>query len=120
MMRNEKKQGFALLEVVAALGILVMLFGFFYTALNGMYQIQDVYQAESRAVILLNNTVERCNAEKKLSHDIVSSIFLDEFQKSDLFYQEGFSPVCKEEKNFSILSVMKENGKPLAELKFKR
>jgi hypothetical protein len=100
--------------MVAAIGFLTLATVIFTTGVRSVLSLEDRYRQENRAVIVLNNTVERIAAQSDCSVAIAKAIFESEFQHSDLAAAGGLRPVAKVTGEDLVLSVERAPGRILA------
>lgn len=110
------REGFTLLELTVSMGILVIVMSCFSAVLNGVQKIERAYAQENRAIVVLNNMVERLEAQKTWGHSTASRILKEEFNKSELAGHAEFSPKCSVEGEGVRAAILKKNGKTLAKV----
>ena len=63
-MSKGSDSGFTILELTAATGLLIFVISAFAVALNGTIALERVYESESRALVVLDNTLERVGIQE--------------------------------------------------------
>lgn len=89
---NSSRAGFTIPELIAAVCILAVLSTCFYVSLGGVHRLQTRFEAERNAILVMNNVLERLEAEQTRTRQDAESIFQDEFRKSSLSRDERFTP----------------------------
>lgn len=89
---GQAASGFTLCELIATMGLLVLLFGCVYSALHQLYRLQTRYRAETGAMLILANTVERLATEPRPSPGDVREVFADECARSTFVRQGQLVP----------------------------
>ncbi|MCK4982119.1 MAG: type II secretion system protein [Victivallaceae bacterium] len=79
-----KKQYFTMIEIIATLAVLAILFSAFAAAINSVYRANKTFISESKAVLVLDNVIERLKGRKNVSTEEIKRVLLNEFQRSDL------------------------------------
>ncbi len=118
--RRRNEGGFTVMELLAAMVILVTLLTCFYATLRGVYRVQKQFEAETMAIVVMNNLVERLDAEETVEAAEVSRIFKDECAKSPISRIKEFTPEYKVDGGVITVRILKRNGKNLAGLEFKQ
>jgi len=116
--QNQKSSGYTVIELAVAVGILTTVIGCFALTMRGIHEMEKLFQMETKAIVLLNNTIERLEAQEKRDINSVRWILNDEFKKNSM--SSGLTPICKIENAKILICVTKKNGKPVAELKLGR
>jgi len=114
----EKCRHFTLLELIFALGLLVLLATCFADSLELVRRQDRWFTEENRALLILDNTLERLTARPVRTLEEAQAIFLDEFRQSGLSANPELSPVCNLNQRRLVLEILKQNRKPLAHLEF--
>jgi len=117
---RQEAAGFTIMELIVAMGLLVVVISAFTAVLNSIRSIETTYGYETKSIVVLNNMIERLEAGKSWNQEKVSEILKDEFTKSDLSDQSGFHPECHVEADKIYAAIIKMNGKPMAKVEFKR
>ena len=113
------KQGFTLVELIAALCVLTLLASCFYVSLDGVHRLQAAVETERNAIVVLGNLVERLEHERIKDYPKVKLIFEDEFRKSSLAGKDKVTPYCQAGDGVIIVRLVTEDGKILAGLELK-
>ena len=113
--------GFTIPELVGAIAILFILTGCFYASLNNVLRFADACGDETKAVVVLNNTLERAAAAGAASPDGVSRILKDELRKSGLGGTNDVADVCETRDGGGgwVIGLRRGNGKTLAQVEVK-
>ena len=114
-----RRCSFVFLEIVAALGMLGLLTACFIGAMRTLMDMNHVYVSETRAILTLDNAVERAAALPKPSAKQLERLFQCEWTKSQLADEGRLKPVFSNAGGFVEMRILKANGKPLAEVKVK-
>ncbi len=108
-----------MVEMVCAIGVLVLAGGAFYSASGAMGKYKDKLLARNEANCVLDNSIERISAEKAPGAGLAGKIFLDEFAKSPLSQKAEIKALCEIRNGFLLLGITDGKGKRIAELKIK-
>ena len=106
--------GFTVTELVAAIAFLTLATVLFTSGIRSVLSLENRYRQENRAVIVLNNTVERISAQDNCSVATAKAIFESEFQQSDLTAAGGLRPDAKAAGETLVLCVERAPGRALA------
>ena len=106
-----------LIEVVFAMGLLLMLSAAFMASIRSMHKLNNLVGAEAQAVQIADNTVERLAAMPNYSATQVKAIFMDEYAKSSLPLAKKITPQITDQPNQLLLQFIKPNGRQLLEVK---
>ncbi len=117
-MRKIKKQYFAMVEIVAIIAVLVILFSAFATAINSVYRANKTFISESKAVLVLENVIEQLEGRKDISTEEVKKILSKEFLHSDLGVSKKYRATSVERDGDLVISIVRVKDKRLlAEVK---
>ncbi len=121
MMNNKKlkKNHFLLLEIVMAIGLLIILTAGFFGGLKTLKRMDRSFNNERRALMVIDNTLERLQKKKHYDSAGVERIFNDEYAKAGFAPNSKIKSMIKEEPNQTVLAVLKPNSKPFIEVKIK-
>jgi len=108
--------GFTIVELVGAMAILFLLTGCFYASLNGVRRLEQVYWNETRAVVVLNNVLERVRVERNVQEQRVAAILREEFAQSGLPIHTQPATQRDSGRGTITIGILKDNGKPLAQM----
>lgn len=106
--------GFTTLELVVAMGMLSLLFAAFFATLRSVCALEERCALETRAVIVLQNTVERLAADDAPSLSAAQELLADEFGKSDLPRLGGMAAVCRLVEGRAKAEIRRADGRPVA------
>ena len=113
-----KKQYFTMIEIVATLAVLAILFSVFATTLNSVYRANKTFISESKAVLVLDNVIEQLKGRKNVSTEEIKKVLLNEFQRSDLGKdKQHLATAVKRDGNFVISISRVKDKRLLAEIK---
>jgi hypothetical protein len=110
---------FAIMEIVCAMGILILVMTAFYSAMSAMGKYQKKLLLQSVANHIFDNTLERISAQKGASAETAEKVFLDEFEKSGLADANAVKTFCEIRDDFLFIGIKDEKGKILAEIQLK-
>ncbi len=105
-----------LIEVVFAMGLLLMLSAAFMASIRSMHKLNNLVGAEAQAIQVTDNTVERIAALPNYSLAQVKTIFMDEYSKSSLPLSKKIRAQVVEQPNQLLLQFIKPNGRKLLEV----
>ena len=111
---------FMMLELTASVVILVILTTSFFLVVNNMNKATTKIVTESRAILVLDNTLERISQISDRNPEKIKRIFNDEFKKSSIGNIKSVTNICEirktcvRKKNLTIS--IKRNSKTLAEI----
>jgi hypothetical protein len=108
-----------MMEIIFAIGLMALLSACFFASLGTVRDMAGVFTEESRARLVLDNTVERLSGAAGFSPDELRRVFLDEYGKSCLADNSALKPEIRRDGACVCPSIIKKNGKPLAELRIK-
>jgi hypothetical protein len=111
-----RRDGFTIVELVGAMAILFLLMGCFYASLNGVRRLERVYWSETRAVVVLNNVLERARVERGAPEQRVADVLREEFSQSELPISAQAAVRRDPVRGTMTLGILKDNGKPLAQM----
>ena len=115
-MSKGSDSGFTILELTAATGLLIFVISAFAVALNGTIALERVYESESRALVVLDNTLERVGIQEGCTVALAERILMHEFSESELGSQDGYTAVCEATDQVLILAIDTRAGRRLAEV----
>gem|GEM_PF-1994594 len=113
-MNNRSEKHFCLMELVVALGLLGLAFTLFLSASGNARAMERNFTRESRAVQVLDNTIERISFEKNASVEEAKDIFEDEFARSRLIDDIDALRSSEVRDGKLRLEITRKNGKRLA------
>lgn len=116
-----------ILEMLVALGMAALVLVGFSTAARGSRQLQDRLTDQSQAIVLLQNVLERMeadpnprqNPEQNPERTSLAGILADEFAKSSLAGRPGFQAVCDESRGRLHVRVLGGKNRVLARMELK-
>jgi type II secretory pathway component PulJ len=114
MTPNKSRAGFLLMEMMASLALAAMLVGVFYSAMHRVRELEAMALAQGRALIVLENVVERLGAEPEAGRLRAGEILDEEFRASALHIADRFSARCEELQPGFRLLIVRESGTPVA------
>ncbi len=113
-----KKQYFSMIEIVVIIAVVAVLFSAFARAVNAVYRANRTFINESKAVLVLDNVIERLKVKKDVSRNEVKKILAEEFQHSDLGKGNLFcTKAVEQEGNFVISVIRLKDNRLLAEVR---
>ena len=119
MKKTLKKNYFVCIEAVMALGLLVLLFACYFQSVRSLEAMDRSFSKESRAILVVDNTVERLGARKYYGSREIKKIFLEEFRKGGFGDNSLIAPKVVVKNDMVKLSVLKANGKAIIEVEVK-
>jgi hypothetical protein len=108
--------GFTIMELTAATGLLIFVISAFAVSLNGTLGLERVYQSESRALVVLNNTLERLGIQENCTVALAERILMHELSESPLGAQDECTAVCEVTDQVLILAIDTREGRRLAKV----
>ena len=113
--RHDRRGGFTLAELLAAMAFLSIALGGAAATLTGLSRLQALYEAESQAIAVLNNTVERLGAERQWDLPLAGRVLDDELDRSMLSRERGYAAAVRTEPGGAVrLAVLRPGDRPLA------
>ncbi len=82
------KRYFTMLEMICALGCLSILLAVFYTLQTSLKRTEQNFNAETAAILAMQNTLERLRMEEKPDRMAAQRIFLEEASFIPMFTPE--------------------------------
>jgi type II secretory pathway pseudopilin PulG len=118
VMTRFKKQYFSMIEIMAIMAVLIVLFAAFSSTLSSVYQANNTFVSESKALLVLGNTIERLKNRDNISIQELKKVFDDEFRRSDLSKNDLYrGTTIKQGKDFLIRIIRVRDKRILAEVK---
>jgi hypothetical protein len=109
-----------IMELVVAMGMATMLAACFSMAVRGTRQLQDKLEAQSQAIVVLQNVLERVEAAQPARDSaLVTRILDEEFKLSPLAERRGVHSICDTAGKRVSLRVVGAGGQPLAGMELK-
>ena len=117
-MKKIRKQYFAMMEIIAIMAVLVILFSAFAETMNGVYRANRTFISESKAVLVLDNVIEQLKGRKNISTEEVKRILSKEFQHSDLGKSNDYRATSTERNGHLLIAIIRaKDRRLLAEVK---
>ena len=117
-MKKQKKQYFSMIEIVAIIAVVAVLFSAFASTISAVYNANDTFIDESKAVLVLENVIECLKVKENISREEVKKILTKEFQHSDLGKGNRFCAKAVEQDGEFVISVIRiKDDRLLAEVK---
>ena len=110
---------FVVTEIVMALGLLMLLSACYFASMKTIDKMDRTFTNDTRALQTVANTVERLDNKKDYRSGDVKRIFMDEFGKSGFAENSGIVPRVSVGDEYTELTLLKANGKPVIEVKIK-
>lgn len=104
-----QRQMFSLLELTVALALLGVLITAFLGAMKGVYRMKKKVTVENRAILVIDNTLERVAAHRNCSVKQLRDIFREEFQHSCLSQDPSVKTDIRLRNDEAVISVIKKN-----------
>ena len=98
-------RGFTTLEFVAAIGILSVAMTSFFAVLRGNRKMEKTLVAQTKALVILDNVIERRHASRDRSLDNIRALLKHEFEQSDLAETDCRSTCSASEDDRVILEI---------------
>lgn len=114
-----KRNGYTLLEMSIALGLLILILGCFYAALRSLRDLEQTYWNETRAIVLLNNVLEQTHTNPPPRQDHINAILHQEFTRSGIPTNTGISAHSETNNHSLTLRIVTRRGTPLASMTIK-
>ena len=108
---------FTLMELVVAASVLAILMGCCYTSIRLLHRLQEKSTMENRALLVLDNVVERLAAERRCDLDTVQHLLDTEFKRSELAQRTGVRRQCRRSGDAVELLISGSAGRSLAKLR---
>ncbi|MEI6423472.1 MAG: hypothetical protein WCP55_14720 [Lentisphaerota bacterium] len=113
------KHRYTLLELVCAIGLLAMVSVLFSSAVHNLRILDKNFTRESRALQVLDNSLERISFEKNADFKRINDIFEDEYKRSVLEGDEEVRKSCELRNGKAVLEIQRKNGKKIAKIEVK-
>jgi len=113
------RTNYTMLELIAALGALALLSACFLASLKSLAKMEWISSSENRAILVLDNVLERAESIKKPSAQDIKRVFDSEYSKSPLGDDSRIHAAFVDSGDKVRLRILKPNGKPLAEVEVK-
>ena len=114
MKASSKRSGFMIMEMVGAMALLVILVFVFHTSLRQIRKLETLALTQNRAQVVLQNVLERLEAEASLTPEIASEILTDEFEASSLNIPHRFHVACTPHEGRLRLLIVRADLRPVA------
>ncbi|HCE44736.1 MAG TPA: hypothetical protein DET40_14435 [Lentisphaeria bacterium] len=114
-----KKNKFTLMELIFAMGLLAMVAALFSSSAYNLRIMDRNFTRESRALQVLDNSLERISFEKNADFARIKDIFEDEFKKSVLECDDEVRKSCEIRNGRAVLEIQRKNGKKMARIEIK-
>jgi len=119
MSRYVKKTYF-MVEIIMALALLALLAACFAASLRVVDKMDRLFSAETRALMVVDNTVERLSHLSGYDAERIRTIFLDECRAGDITGRNGrLRPLFTAEPGTACMVLLQANDKPMIEVKIK-
>jgi len=112
-------QPYSLTELVFALGLLAILMACFHTSYRVVSKQNQVFGDETRALQVIDNTVERLSVRESYTGADIEAVFQEEYGKSGLSVGSRYRPTCTQDSHTAILTVLRKNGRALVRIKLR-
>ncbi len=109
------RRGSTIMEMIGALGILMLLLSCFYASLHALLDAGKTFVREAQAVYVLENVVERLGAETARNPEHIKALFEEELAVSALG-EEAISASCLGDDKGTRLRIHKSGKRLLAEV----
>jgi type II secretory pathway pseudopilin PulG len=106
-------------ELICAIALLGIISACFLTTITYMNKAQANFIRENRAILILDNTLERVKSFNHTSPEKIKIIFEDEYQKSSLNGNKKITPVCEILQNKTRLSFKDTRNRTVTEITIK-
>ncbi|MFZ2653425.1 MAG: hypothetical protein WAX69_00785 [Victivallales bacterium] len=113
------KNKFTMMELVFAMGLLAMVGALFSSSVHNLRIMDRNFTRESRALQVLDNSLERISFEKNADFKRMKDIFEDEFRRSVLEGDEEVRKSCEIRNGKAVLEIQRKNGKKMARIEIK-
>ncbi len=106
-------------ELICAVALLGLVSTCFFMTINGMKKAEANFIREHRAILVLDNTLERIDSLKKSPPEKIKAVFDDEYRKSSLYGNKNLSANCEIRKNSVQLSFKDTKNRTVAQTTIK-
>jgi hypothetical protein len=113
------KNKYTLIEVVFAMGLLALVAVLFSSSAHNLRIMDRNFTRESRALQVLDNSLERISFEKNADFKRVKDVFEDEFRKSVLEGDEEVRKSCEIRNGKAVLEIHRKSRKRMAKIEIK-
>jgi len=104
------------MEMIGALGILMLLLTCFYASLHGVLDAGRTFVREAQAIYVLENVVERLGAERTRDADRAKALLEEELAASALAKEEAITASCEPVEQGTRLRIRRSEKRLLAEV----
>lgn len=108
------RSGFLIMDVVAAMAVMVMLVALFHTSLRHIRKLEILALTQNRAQVVLENVLERLEAEPVVTETLAREVLQAEFEASSLNIPDRFQTACDPHEQRLRLQVLRGDGRPVA------
>ncbi|HBC88632.1 MAG TPA: hypothetical protein DCZ94_16920 [Lentisphaeria bacterium] len=113
------KNKYTLMELIFAMGLLAMVAALFSSSAHNLRVMDRNFTRESRALQVLDNSLERISFEKKADFARIKDIFEDEFRRSVLEGDDDVRKCCEIRNGRAVLEIQRKNGKKIGRIEIK-
>ena len=114
MTPTSRKSGIVLMDMVAAMGLMVILVVVFHSALHQIRKLEALALTQNRAQVVLENVLERLEAEEHITADTAGTVLDAEFQASALNIPHRFHAECAPHQGRLRLLIVRADQRPVA------
>jgi hypothetical protein len=119
-MKHPQIKYMLMVELLCAVALLGIVSTCFFMTINHMNKAERNFIRENRAILVLDNSLERINALKNATTENIKTIFDDEYQKSSLNGNKKISLFCEIRKNTIQLSFKDNRNRIIAQVNLKK
>jgi len=114
-----EKKYMLMTELICAIALLGIISTCFLTTVSYMNKAQANFIRENRAILILDNTLERVKSFQHISPEKIKKIFEDEVKKSSLNGNKKITPICEFFKNKTRLSFKDTHKRTIVDITIK-
>lgn len=103
-------------EIICAVGLLGLITTCFFMTVNGMKKAEANFIRENRAILILDNTLERVKTLKERTPAKIKAVFNEEYRNSILSRNKHISADCEIRNNSVYLSFNDLRSRTVAEV----
>jgi len=109
-----------MVELLCAVALLGIISTCFFMTINHMDKAEKNFTRENRAILVLDNSLERINALQDATPENIKTIFEDECLKSSLNGNKKIIPFCEIRKNTIQLSFKDGRNRIVTQVSIKK
>lgn len=119
-MKKPRINYMSMVELLCAVALLGIVSTCFFMTINHMNKAEANFIRENRAILVLDNSLERVKALKSATPEKIKTIFEDEYRKSSLNDNTKITAICEIRKNTIQLSFKDSRNRTVVQVKIKK